>query len=132
MALPTSPSTNSASQPCQTVLPLLDGGAGSGCAAGVWADDEPARTTAAALIHKRRRTIGSRTSDARLEAVADPVHGEHVPGVVRRRLYLFAQPRDVVVDGARRRQVDVAPHLAQQVAARDHLALVCDEHSEDV
>src|SRR6184192_4365301 len=55
----------------------------------------------------------------RRQAIAVPVHGVDEARVVRVGLDLLPQPRDRVVDRPRARDVEIAPHLAQQLAPVD-------------
>ncbi len=82
----------------------------------------------------RRRVSRPRLQGQRLsrELVAHPVNGEDVLRVARVGLDLLAQPGHVHVDGARRRHRVVAPHLVEQLLARERRAAVLDEVAQQL
>ena len=61
------------------------------------------------------------------ELISEPVHGEDVLRVARVVFELLPQPGDVDVDGPRRRHRVVAPHLVEQLVARQRGAAMLDE-----
>ena len=66
------------------------------------------------------------------ELVAQPVNRQDVLRDARVRFELLPQPRDVDIDRARRRRGVVAPHLGEQLLARNRRAAVLDEIAEEV
>ena len=75
--------------------------------------------------------VANRVSAPR-ELIAHPVDREDELRVSRGGLDLLAQPRDVDVDGPRRRHRVVAPDLVEQFLAGERRAAVLDEVAQQL
>src|SRR5262245_7646892 len=83
--------------------------------------------TLASIPQRLRGRGGARCKPLADELVAEAVNGEEEFGRLRVGFDLLAQARHVDVDGSRQRRLVVAPHLGEQLVARERGAAVFDE-----
>src|SRR5215475_12654688 len=70
-------------------------------------------------------------STLRIEAIARAAHGDEVTGLLGVDLEALAELADEVVDRPHRAG-GLAPHLVEQLGAREHLARVADEEHQEL
>src|SRR5689334_5778169 len=96
----------------------------------------PSRSCGLRAAEWRRRSFHSMTdavgASLPREPVAHAVHGEDELGVARVGFHLLSQPRHMDVDRARGGDGIVAPHIVEQLFARERCTAMFDEVLEEL